>query len=281
MATGVLAVMVTILFALFAEGSNAWRMGERVADVNQGVRTAMELIVREASVAVIDTTNQTSLAAQPIQGLSMNIQKTCTICTPGDQVAPDPSPHGVYEGITFVAPAELGNETTTNSATAGYPRYRGCCGVSYYVAKAPAVNGKPVVLGNLTRAVFRSNQGETPFAFYSNPFQANHLASSVVIAENVLCFRVQPAQQDPVQGVKPANPQMFQNPGSDQTLIIGANNFISGKSPCYPGIYIGLSVVDSRTASRINQLGLEAAAKTAGFQATTNWTLVHFENFKP
>jgi len=271
-ATGVLAVMVTILFQLFAEGSNAWRMGEKVADVNQGVRTAMDLLVHEASLAVIDTTTNPNL-----QGMSVVVQRRST----GDQPANDPTPYGVYDELCFVAPVEIGNDVTNcATATSGY---RPFCGIRYYVAKAPMVGSqRQQVLGNLTRVIYATANRGGSTTFYNNPWSvgAGIQSNSVVVAENVLSFRVQPAQYDPAQGLRPANAEMFRDMGSDQSKTIDYNSF-SGKTPCYPGIYVGLCVVDSRSASRINQLGLNAAVKTVGFQTITNWTLIHFENFKP
>lgn len=271
-ATGVLAVMVTILFALFAEGSNAWRMGEKVADVNQGVRTAMGLIAQEASMAVIDTTTNANL-----KNLSVVIQ----LRSAGDQPADDPLPYGRYEDLCFIAPVEIGNDTTNSaSATSGYRSY---CGVRYYVAKAPPVgNRRSQVLGNLTRVVYTTINKGNLSDFYTSPWSlgAGVQTNSAVIAENVLSFRVQPAQNDPAQGLRPANSQMFSSMNSDQSTTIDYNNF-SGKTLCYPGIFVGLCVVDSRTANRINQLGLNTAVKTVGFQASTNWTLIHFESFNP
>ena len=270
-ASGVLALMVTILFALFNEGANAWRMGEKVAEVNQGIRTAMEVMVREASLAVIDTTTNPQL-----QGLSVVIQKNSS----GDQPATEPSPFGVYEELCFVAPVELGNEATNNVTAAG--AYRSLCGVRYYVAKAVDDSGRQSVLGNLTRVIYQTTTRGTPSSFNNSPWSlgAGVQTNSAVIAENVLCFRVQPAQNDAIQGLKPKNAQMFGSINGDQPLTINYINF-SGKNPCYPGVYIGLCVVDSRLASRINAMGLSGVSKTPMFQAATNWTLVHFENFKP
>ncbi len=271
-ATGVLAVMVTILFSLFAEGSNAWRMGEKVADVNQGVRTAMSLITQEAAMAVVDTTSNAAL-----RSLAVVIQKRSS----GDQPADDPSPHGVYEDLCFVAPVEIGNDVTNCVlATSGY---RSLCGVRYYVAKAtPVGNRRAPVLGSLTRVVYSTVNKGSMADFYNNPWSLGSgvTTNSAVVAENVLCFRVQPAQYDTAQGLKPSNAQMFHTMTGDESKEINCNNF-SGKTTCYPGLYIGLCVVDSRTASRIDQLGLNAATKTAGFQTYTNWALVHFENFYP
>lgn len=271
-ASGVLALMVTILFALFAEGSNAWRMGEKTAEMNQGIRTAMELIIREASMAVIDT----NAPPQNLGGLSVVINKNSA----GDQPASDPTPLGVYEELCFVAPVEIGNGTTNNAAVTGYRRF---CGVRYYVAKAVDDSGKGSVLGNLTRVVYKTYTRGSPSIFYNNPWNPGGgvTADSAVIAENVLSFRVQPAQNDPTgQGLKPRNADMFKDMNSDQNVTINYNNF-SGKTICYPGLYVGLCVVDSRTANRINEMGLNSASKMAGFYAPTNWTMVRFENFKP
>ena len=275
MASGVLALMVTILFALFAEGANAWRMGEKTADVNQGIRVAMELLVREASIAVIDT-NQPSPTVQPVSGLRVDINRNST----GDQPASDPSPHGVYEEVCFVAPVELGNQATNNVGASA--AYRTLCGVRYYVAKAPEANGRQSVLGNLVRVIYQPISRGPPAGFYNNPWSSGSglQTNSAVIAENVLCFRVQPAQNDPTRGLWPANSQMFKDMDSDQQKTIDYKNF-SGKNPCYPGIYVGLCVVDSRTAGRINELGLNTAAKMVGFFAATNWTMVRFNNFNP
>ncbi|MCX6907630.1 MAG: hypothetical protein NTY01_06260 [Verrucomicrobia bacterium] len=246
-------------------------MGEKTAEVNQGVRTAMELIVREASLAVIDTNTTSNL-----QGLSVVISKNST----GDQPATDPSPYGVYEDLCFVAPVELGNEMTNNIAAP--VAYRALCGVRYYVAKAPEANGRQSVLGNLVRVVYQPVSRGSPASFYNNPWSSGSglQTNSAVIAENVLCFRVQPAQNDTAQGLKPKNTQMFKDMNSDQSLTISYNNF-SGKNPCYPGVYVGICVVDSRLAGRINEMGLSDVAKTSLFNAATNWTLVRFENFNP
>lgn len=270
-ASGVLALMVSILFALFAEGSNAWRMGEKTAEINQGVRTAMELIVREASQAIIDTTTNSNL-----QGLRVEISKS----SQGDQPAAEPAPYGVYEDLCFVAPVELGNEATNNVSNPY--AYRSLCGVRYYVAKAPEVNGRQSVLGNLVRVIYQPTSRGSPASFYNNPWinGGGLKTNSAVIAENVLCFRVQPAQLDSAQGLKPKNSQMFKSMGSDQDVTVNCQNF-SGKSPCYPGIYVGLCVADSRMAGRINEIGLSEVAKTPLFSAATNWTLVRFETFKP
>ncbi|MFZ2639382.1 MAG: type II secretion system protein [Verrucomicrobiia bacterium] len=273
-ASGVLALMVTILFALFAEGSNAWRMGERTAEINQTVRTAMDLIIRDVSLAIVDT-NQPSTTVQPIQGLSVVISKTSA----GESPASDPTPYGVYEELRFVTPVAIGNEITNNITRAS--AYRALCGVRYYVTKAVDDSGKESVLGNLTRVVYRPITRGDPTSFYNDPWAAGHLTNSAVIAENVLCFRVHPAQKDTAAGLKPRNSQMFKDMDADQDLTINNNNFINSRDPCYPGVYIGLSVVDSRQAVRINQTGLSGAAKSSQFYAATNWTLVHFENFKP
>lgn len=271
-ASGVLALMVTILFALFAEGSNAWRMGEKTAEVNQGIRTAMELIVREASQAVIDTN-----VSQNLQGLSVRINKSST----ADNSASDPSPHGTYGEICFVAPVELGNEITNNVVAP--VAYRALSGVRYYVAKAVDEDGKRSVLGNLTRVIYQTVNRGSSTSFYTDPWSLGSglQTNCAVVAENVLCFRVHPAQNDPTEGLRPRNPQMFRDMGADQSEIINGDRFVSGKNPCYPGVYIGLCVVDSRTASRINEMGLNTAAKMSGFHTITNWTMVHFENFKP
>ncbi|MBI5687075.1 MAG: prepilin-type N-terminal cleavage/methylation domain-containing protein [Verrucomicrobia bacterium] len=272
-ASGVLALMVTILFALFAEGSNAWRMGERTAEVNQGTRTAMELLVREVSQAVIDT----NTPPLNLRGLKVDINKSSTANDP----ASDPTPHGTYGEICFVAPVELGNEITNNVAAPS--AYRALCGVRYYVARAVDESGKRSVLGNLTRAAYQTVNRGSPASFYDDPVSLGSglvRMNSAVVAENVLCFRVHPAQNDTAQGLRPLNPQMFKDMDADQSLAIDYNKF-SGRNPCFPGVYIGLCVVDSRTASRINELGLNAASKMAGFYATTNWTMVRFENFKP
>jgi len=277
-ATGVLALMVTILFALFNEGSNAWRMGEKTAEVNQGVRTAMELIVREASLAVVDISTNMQL-----QGLSVVMQKNST----GERPASSPSPYGVYEELCFAAPVELGNETTNTAINA--IGYRALCGVRYYVAQVPAVGGeRPSVLGNLIRVVYytSSKSQTTPDLYKSSWWQggipAGTMTNSAVLAENVLTFRVQPAQftKGDAQGVRPyTDTLLFADMNSDLPYFqINSGNF-SGKSPSCPGIYVGLCVVDSRLASRINHLGLDGASKTVGFQTTTNWTLVHFENY--
>lgn len=271
-ASGVLALMVSILFALFAEGSNAWRMGEKTAEINQGVRTAMGLIVQEASLAVIDTNRP----PQNRQGLSVVIQKS----SQGDEPATEPAPYGVYEDLCFVAPVDLGNEATNNVSNPY--AYRSLCGVRYYVAKAPEVNGRQSVLGNLVRVIYQPANRGSPDSFYNNPWinGGGLKTNSAVIAENVLCFRVQPAQLDSAQGLKPKNSQMFKSMGSDQDITINHNNF-SGQSLCYPGIYVGLCVADSRMAGRINEIGLSEVAKTPLFSAATNWTLVRFETFRP
>lgn len=269
-ATGVLALMVTILFALFNEGSNAWRMGEKAAEVNQGVRTAMDLMIRETSLAVIDTTTNSQL-----KGLAVAIEKSAT----GETPATDPSPYGVYEELRFVAPVELGNDTT-NTAYGG-SGYRAFCGVRYYVAKGPEVNGRQSVLGNLIRVVYRTAQKGSPGSFYSNPWSlgVGIQTNTTVLAENVLTFRVQPAVRDSVQGVAPDNKQMFKDMNSDQKRYITSSEIANYTN--YVGVYIGLSVVDSRLAGRINELGLESVSKTSLFNATTNWTLARFENYKP
>jgi hypothetical protein len=269
-ASGVLALMVTILFALFNEGSNAWRMGEKAAESNQGVRTAMDLMVRETSLAVIDTTTNSQL-----KGLGVAIEKSST----GDSPATDPSPYGVYEELRFVAPVELGNDTT-NTAYGG-SGYRAFCGVRYYVTKAPEANGRQSVLGNLMRVVYRTAQKGSPASFYSNPWSmgAGIQTNITVIAENVLSFRVQPAVRDAVQGVAPDNKQMFKDMSSDQSKYITSSEGANYTN--YVGVYIGLSVADSRLTSRINELGLETVAKTSLFNAPTNWTLARFENYKP
>jgi prepilin-type N-terminal cleavage/methylation domain-containing protein len=270
-ATGVLGLMVTILFSLFNEGSNAWRIGEKTAEMNQGVRTAMSLIIHEASQAVIDTTTNSNL-----QGLRVEIQKS----SQGDQPASDPAPYGVYEDLCFVAPVEIGNEATNNVTAPN--AYRALCGVRYYVAKAPEANGRQSVLGNLVRVIYQPANRGSPASFYNNPWinGGGMRTNAAVLAENVLCFRVQPAQNDTAQGLKPKSSQMFKSMGSDQDITINYANF-SGKPLCYPGIYIGLCVADSRLAGRINEMGLSEVAKTPLFSAATNWTLVRFENFKP
>lgn len=273
-ASGVLALMVTILFALFAEGSNAWRMGEKTAEINQGIRTAMELIVREASMAVVDTTTNSNL-----NGLRVDINRNPT----GEQSASDPSPHGVYEELCFVAPVELGNEAINNVSVSS--AYRTLCGVRYYVVKAPEANGRQSVLGNLMRVIYQPIGRGSPASFYKDPWSCGSglQTNSAVIAENVLCFRVHPAQNDTAQGLRPLNPQMFKDMDSDVSFKIDSIKFDSKLigNKWYPGLYVGLCVVDSRMAGRINELGLNTAAKMAGFYAATNWTMVRFENFNP
>lgn len=269
-ASGVLALMVTILFALFAEGSNAWRMGERTAEINQTVRTAMDLIIRDVSLAAVDTN-----VSETLEGLSVAIRKNST----EDRRADDPTPYGVYEEIRFVAPVALGNEITNNIARPS--AYRVLCGVRYYVAKAVDDSGKESILGNLTRVVYQPNARGDPALFYRDPWAAGLQTNSAVIAENVLCFRVHPAQKDAAEGLRPRNAQMFRDMDADQDLTINGAKFISASNPCYPGVYVGLCIVDSRQATRINQTGLSGAAKSSQFFAATNWTLVHFENFKP
>ena len=273
-ASGVLALMVTILFALFNEGSNAWRMGERTAEINQSVRTAMDLIIRDVSLAIIDT-NQSSATVQSIPGLKVEIRKSSS----ASHVAGAPTPYGVYEEICFAAPVAIGNEIT-NNVTQPNP-YLAVCGVRYYVAKAVDDSGKESVLGSLTRVVYRPATRGNPASFYNDPWAANLQTNSAVIAENVLCFRVAPAQRDASAGLAPRNSQMFKDMDADQDSTINYNNFTSGRDPCYPGVYIGLCVLDNRQAARINQIGLSGMAKSAQFFAPTNWTLIHFENFKP
>jgi hypothetical protein len=224
---------------------------------------------------MIDT-NQPSSTVQPIPGLSVVINRNSTA---GDQ-ASDPAPHGTYGEICFVTPVELDNEPTNNATMSGY---RAFCGVRYYVAKAAVDDGgRRSVLGNLVRVSYKTGVRGAPSGFYNNPWSSGSglQTNYAVLAENVLCFRVQPAENDTTQGLKPLNPQMFKDMDGDQNKTINYQNF-SGKNPCYPGVYIGLCVVDSRTAGRINDLGLNAAAKMAGFYTTTNWVLVRFENFKP
>lgn len=274
-ASGVLALMVTILFALFNEGSNAWKMGEKTAEINQSIRTAMDLIIRDVSLAVIDT-NQPSSTVESIRGLSVEIRKTSS----ESRTANVPSPYGVYEEICFSAPVALGNEITNNIARPN--PYRAICGVRYYVAKATDDSGTESVLGNLVRVVYRPNgRDNNPASFYNDPWASGLQTNSAVIAENVLCFRVHPAKKDSSAGLSPNNPQMFRDMDADQELTINYNTFTTSRDPCYPGVYVGLCVVDSRLAARINQIGLSGMAKSAQFSAPTNWTLIHFENFKP
>ena len=279
-ATGVLAVMVTILFALFAEGSNAWQMGERRADVNQGMRTALGMIARDASLAVIATNNQ-----PPMAGLVVDMETT----PKGDSSAAPPTPYGVFEEVCFVAPIEAGNETTNDT-------YRALCGVRYYVATAPVIPGQqPPVLGNLTRVLYKTDpmgpKGGA-FSLYATPWylQGGHppdcYTNIAVIAENVLSFRVQPGQYNAQYVMTPYNATMFKDMNSDTPYRIdyksfGPNFVTAGDIGLnFPGIYVGLCVVDIRTASRINKLGLSTVTKMAGFQATTNWVTVHFENYR-
>lgn len=269
-ATGVLALMVTILFALFSEGSNAWRMGEKTAEVNQGVRTAMDLLIREVSLAVIDRTTNSQL-----RGLSVVIEKSSS----AESKANDPTPCGVYEELRFVAPVQMGNETTNTAY--GSSGYRSLCGVRYHVAKAPEAGGVRPVLGNLVRTIYYTTRKGSPSSFYDNPWSLGTgiETNSMLLAENVLTFRVQPAERDAVQGLVPAERQMFKDMGSDRswppiTSSSGANY------TNYPGVYIGLCIVDSRLASRINQLGLQTVAASPMFQTATNWTLVRFESLK-
>lgn len=270
-ASGVLALMVTILFSLFNEGSNAWRMGEKTAEVNQGVRTAMDLLIRETSLAVIDTTTNTQL-----KGLAVVIEKNSS----AEDKATDPTPHGAYEELRFAAPVELANETTNTAY--GTSGYRAFCGVRYYVATAPEVGGIKPVLGNLTRTIYYTVRKDPSLSFFSDPWSTSGgiRTNCMVLAENVLSFRVQPAVRDAQQGLVPANREMFKDMASDSswppiTSSSGANY------TNYLGVYIGLCVVDARTASRINDMGLNMASKMAGFYTTTNWTMVRFESSKP
>ena len=278
-ATGVLAVMVTILFALFAEGSNAWQMGERRADVNQGLRTTLGMIVRDASLAVIDT-NQPPLWQQ---GLSVTIRKNAM----GEFAASNPDPAGTFEELCFVAPIDAGNELTNDT-------YRALCGVRYYVHTAPVIPGQqPPVLGNLMRVVYKSNplakSPNQPFSIYATDWSASAAlpndcyTNAAVIAENVLSFRVQPAQYNAQYMLQPINSSLFRDLNSDGSYRINYGQFVSygsEPSPNYPGLYVGLCVVDGRTASRINKIGLGAMLKSVGFQTTTNWVTVRFENYK-
>jgi hypothetical protein len=245
-------------------------MGEKAAESNQGVRTAMDLMVRETSLAVIDTTTNSQL-----KGLGVAIEKSST----GDSPATDPSPYGVYEELRFVAPVELGNDTT-NTAYGG-SGYRPLCGVRYYVTKAPEANGRQPVLGNLMRVVYATSKKGPPGSFYNDPWSLSGgiQTNITVMAENVLAFRVQPAVRDTSQGVAPENKQMFKDMNSDQSKYITSSQGANYTN--YVGVYIGLSVADSRLTSRINELGLETVAKTSLFNAPTNWTLARFENYKP
>jgi prepilin-type N-terminal cleavage/methylation domain-containing protein len=277
-ATGVLALMVTILFSLFAEGSNAWRLGERRADVNQGMRIALGMIAREASLAVISTNQANQLA-----GLAVNIHRPAT----GDDPAPSSSTQGACEELCFVAPVDIGNEATNDT-------YRALCGVRYYVAKAPPVGGQPApVLGNLMRVLYKTYpQGGAKstgqFSLYATDWSlggvpAGCYSNSTVIAENVLSFRVQPARYDQQYALMPLNNSMFSDMKSDMAFVINASTFQlvnNEASPSYPGLVIGLCVVDSRLASLINKVGLDNAGKMQGFLTTTNWVVIHFENYK-
>ena len=270
-ATGVLAIMVTILFQLFAEGSNAWRMGERTAEVNQGVRTAMSWIVRDVSLAVVDTNVATAL-----NGLAVSFSKSAQ----GKDPANDPNPYGAYDELAFVAPVDSGNETTNNAVQNAY---RPLCGVRYYVAKAPAEGGRAPILGNLTRVVHLANdKSSAPFTVYNTEWwkspDPTGMTNSAVLAENVLAFRVHPARLDLAhpQGIRPENEQMFRDPGADVDRTVNHQNYDQ-----YAGVYVGLCVVDARLASRIDQIGLSQMARSPQFHAYTNWVLVRFENFKP
>jgi len=278
-ATGVLAIMVSLLFALFAQGSNAWRQGEKVADVNQSTRLVLDTFARDAALAIIDT-NQPTGSVQPLKGLCVVIRRNPS----GGQPSPaQDTPYGHYSDVFFVAPTSLGNGPTNDT-------YRAMCGVRYYVSTAQRPDGKRSELGDLRRVIFRADtKSGSPYSIYdtewwdsSKPMGTE--TNSVVLAENVLSFRLQPLQSNQyysARGYAPADPNMFQDLNADKNYVI--NYEINDKTRSYqanPGLIVGVAIVDRRLADRINQTSLKEVAGSRDFIVSTNWATVYFHGYR-
>ncbi|MBI5394050.1 MAG: type II secretion system protein [Verrucomicrobia bacterium] len=274
-ATGVLAVMVSILFALFAQGSAAWRQGERQSDLNQTARLALDLFTRDAMLAVIDT-NQPISGLQPMIGLCVVIRRNPSSGRPSP--ASD-TQYGHYSDIHFVAPTTVGNRATNDA-------YRPLCGIRYYVAEAKKPNGDRSEMGELIRTIYRSNEKSTSvFSIYGKPWwggtaPAGTFATNAVLAENVLSFRIQPLKSNATFGLAPADINMFKDLNADKDYTI--NYDVNDQTRSYrtnPGLIVGLAVVDRRLADRINEVGLKQAAESPNFLVKTNWATVYFGSF--
>jgi prepilin-type N-terminal cleavage/methylation domain-containing protein len=278
-ATGVLAIMVSLLFALFAQGSSAWRQGERVADVNQNMRLALDTFARDAALAIIDT-NQPGAGIQPLKGLCVVIRRSPS----GGQPSPaEDTQYGHYSDVFFVAPTFLGNGPTNDT-------FRAMCGIRYYVSAAQRPDGKRSELGDLRRVIFRADsKSGSPYSIYDTEWWDSSRPSgtetnSVVLAENVLSFRIQPLQSNQyfsTRGLAPADPTMFQDLNSDKNYTI--NYELNDKERSYranPGLIVGVAIVDRRLADRINQTSLKEAAGGRDFIVTTNWATVYFQGYR-
>ncbi len=285
-ATGVLAVMVSILFGLFAQGSAAWRHGERQSDLNQTARLALDIFARDAMMAVIDT-NQPASGLKPMPGLCVTIRTSPS----GGQPSPASSTqYGSFSDIFFVAPTTLGNQAANNNA------YRALCGIRYYVAQTTKSDGGRSDLGQLIRTLYRSNtktSGGSGFSLYNTKWWESGqpdgtTTTNAVLAENVLSFRIQPLQSNATyytsQGLAPAAPAMFKNLTGDKDHTI---NYIDAKTDykksyqSNPGLIVGMAVVDRRLADRINEVGLKQAAEGRDFLVKTNWVTVFFGSYGP
>jgi hypothetical protein len=279
-ATGVLAIMVSLLFSLFAQGSGAWRQGERMADVNQSTRLVLDTFARDAALAVIDTNSPTG-SVQPMKGLCVVIKRNPSGGRPSPAQDTD---YGHYSDIHFVAPTTMGNGPTNNT-------YRLMCGIRYYVSAAERPDGKRSDLGELRRVVYRADAkaGTAAYSIYDTEWWTSSkppgtTTNSVVLAENVLSFRIQPLQSNSTyatRGFAPANLNMFKDLNADKPYTI--NYEVNDKDRSYrttPGLIVGLAVVDRRLADRINQTSLKEVAGGRDFMVTTNWATVYFQGFK-
>jgi type II secretory pathway pseudopilin PulG len=266
-ATGVLALMVTILFSLFAQGSAAWSTGEKRADEFQGSRLALQLISRELSTAVVDSSRPGSGCQVFIRALSV----------PGVFEDSDVRKREAqYCEVNFLAPTELGNEWPTTTSTP----YRMVCGVRYLVDFPPPTSSAPrPQLPSLIREVLVSNVKATrpsQFSLYDAEWWGRGtppgtVKTSVVIVDNVKKFIVNPIRVLPSGELLPEPVQ----PGGQARI----DNLSQ-----YAGVEIGVSLVDRRTASRINE-----AARTANIgsrwreliplQTTTNWTTAFIQTY--
>lgn len=276
-ATGVLAVMVSLLFGLFAQGSGAWRQGERIADVNQTARLALDTFARDLALAVVDT-NQSSGGIEPLKGLCVVIRRNPS----GGQPSPaEDTQYGHYSDVFFVAPTALGNGPTNDT-------YRAMCGIRYYVAKTTRPDGKRSELGELRRVVFRADAKTSSYSIYDTEWwdsskPAGTETNSVVLAENVLSFRLQPLQSNQLfstRGLQPADPTMFNDLNADKNYTI--NYEINNKDRSYranPALIVGLAIVDRRLADRINQTSLREAANSRDFLVTTNWATAYMHGY--
>ena len=268
-ATGVLALLVTILFAIFAQGANAWALGERQADIAQGTRLALDLLGREATLAMVDTNSL------PLQGLALQRNSPGKLFSLG-RLGMDMT----YDEVLFVAPTEVGNEIPT---TVTRP-YRLVSGLHYFVEDpvklglATRADGKSPLLPSLMRRMLRTDSTggrklhrPAQFGLYdaawfnSTAAPAGTTNTFNVVADNVTYFAVQ---------LLPRNPAVSP-PGGDAKVT---------DMSTYIGLRIGLSLVDRRTMTRIEEVGKLPGSDWQNYMrqnvhTTTNWATIYFQGY--